>query len=112
MVESAVFTEPKDQSAWFYQRWLLGERTSPVQIISAGVLPSGVTFVTFNQLVDLTSTSQIKVDSNVLMSWTSLNGASRSFIWVRFLLSLSCPYRNYISGLFFFNMFDRGNCNC
>ncbi|KAI5705329.1 hypothetical protein M8J75_013927 [Diaphorina citri] len=82
MVESAVFTEPKDQSAWFYQRWLLGERTSPVQIISAGVLPSGVTFVTFNQLVDLTSTSQIKVDSNVLMSWTSLNGASRSFIWL------------------------------
>lgn len=82
MVESAVFTEPKDQSAWFYQRWLLGERASCVKIVSAGVLPGGQTFVALNQLVDLTSASHVKVDSNVLMTWTSLSGASRSFIWL------------------------------
>uniref|UniRef100_A0A8D8SC86 Geranylgeranyl transferase type-2 subunit alpha n=1 Tax=Cacopsylla melanoneura TaxID=428564 RepID=A0A8D8SC86_9HEMI len=82
MVESAVFTEPKDQSAWFYQRWLLGERYSEVKVISAGVLHNGVTFVVFNQLVDLNPTSLVKVDSNVLMSWSSLNGASRSFVWL------------------------------
>uniref|UniRef100_A0A8D8YHZ7 Geranylgeranyl transferase type-2 subunit alpha n=1 Tax=Cacopsylla melanoneura TaxID=428564 RepID=A0A8D8YHZ7_9HEMI len=82
MVESAVFTEPKDQSAWFYQRWLLGERYTEVKVISAGVLHNGVTFVVFNQLVDLNPTSLVKVDSNVLMSWSSLNGASRSFVWL------------------------------
>lgn len=88
MVESAVFTEPKDQSAWFYQRWLLGERQSSVKIISAGETSGGEIFVTFNQLVDLTPVSNIKVDSNVLMSWTSLNGATRSYIWVSSIIYL------------------------
>lgn len=36
LVENAVYTDPNDQSAWFYHRWLLSHITNPVKLIHAG----------------------------------------------------------------------------
>lgn len=35
-MENAVYTDPNDQSAWFYHRWLLGHISSAVKIVQAG----------------------------------------------------------------------------
>lgn len=58
MVRNAIFTEPNDQSAWIYQRWLLGEST-PTLSIERCELISGKIIVLFNSLVRLHESNRV-----------------------------------------------------
>ncbi|KAH6596239.1 hypothetical protein BASA50_005280 [Batrachochytrium salamandrivorans] len=40
LVRNAIFTEPMDQSAWLYQRWLLGKETTPLQVVCSFSVPN------------------------------------------------------------------------
>ncbi|CAJ0965003.1 unnamed protein product [Ranitomeya imitator] len=52
LVQNAFFTDPNDQSAWFYHRWLLGRADLPLSIrcISVDVAGSWIS-ITFSQPV-------------------------------------------------------------
>ncbi|XP_039288101.1 geranylgeranyl transferase type-2 subunit alpha [Nilaparvata lugens] len=54
MVQSAAFTDPNDQSAWFYLRWLLGRVRSALQV-SQVVSDHGKLCLRFSQPVSLGS---------------------------------------------------------
>ncbi|RZF34884.1 hypothetical protein LSTR_LSTR012881 [Laodelphax striatellus] len=54
MVQSAAFTDPSDQSAWFYLRWLLG-RDKPALHVTQVVSEHGKLCIRFNQPVSLNS---------------------------------------------------------
>lgn len=39
MIWSAIYTEPKDQSAWFYHRWLFGNAMGKITAIRINLIP-------------------------------------------------------------------------
>ncbi|KAJ3284743.1 hypothetical protein HK104_009799 [Borealophlyctis nickersoniae] len=55
IVRNAVYTEPADQSAWLYQRWLLGKKKEPLEVRKAYIMKLENTryllVVCFNQSV-------------------------------------------------------------
>ena len=51
LAQNAFFTDPSDQSAWLYHRWLLGKTERPTAVVCLLIrsLPQPEAFVTFNQ---------------------------------------------------------------
>lgn len=82
MVLTAAFTDPKDSSAWFYQRWLLGYVDKTQDIVSAFVSKEKA-IVSFAQPINLKN-HEIKTGIAVLddsSAWKSTNGLKVDLIW-------------------------------
>lgn len=82
MVLTAAFTDPKDSSAWFYQRWLLGYSDNNQDIVSAYVSKEK-TILSFAKPINLHDHG-IETGIEVLnksSSWNSSNGLKTDAIW-------------------------------
>nr|XP_039264983.1 geranylgeranyl transferase type-2 subunit alpha-like [Styela clava] len=86
-VQNAFFTDPNDQSAWFYHRWLLGRGQTMQGIIAVHVqkATSSVTCI-FRKPINITD---IKVKCSVVIdditqsgSWNSLSGNGYQHAWI------------------------------
>ncbi|XP_069698729.1 geranylgeranyl transferase type-2 subunit alpha isoform X2 [Periplaneta americana] len=81
LVQNAAFTDPNDQSAWFYQRWLLGRSPQPLQLVQVHVGDHMV-------CVALTRSAgseclQLRVGgAAVPAKWRSSNGQLYCHVWV------------------------------
>jgi geranylgeranyl transferase type-2 subunit alpha len=69
LVQSAAFTDPSDQSAWFYQRWLLG-RNEPLPRLAQAVVTPEKIYLAFS--APLTS-QDISVVGISATNWILLN---------------------------------------
>jgi geranylgeranyl transferase type-2 subunit alpha len=76
LAQNAFFTDPSDQSAWLYHRWLLGkaEQSPAVACVLVRAHPRADAFVTFNQPIKGTETVELVVkestfSSAVLSDW-------------------------------------------
>ncbi|XP_075211473.1 rab geranylgeranyltransferase subunit alpha [Lycorma delicatula] len=78
MVESAAFTDPYDQSAWFYLRWLLG-RIRPNLSICQAVLNRSTVSISFNQNVNIDCVEINGLDTS---EWRTANSKPFSHIFV------------------------------
>ncbi|XP_067934771.1 geranylgeranyl transferase type-2 subunit alpha-like [Watersipora subatra] len=72
LVQNAFFTDPNDQSAWFYHRWLLGRVERPMKLLD--VNSDGARVV-------LTFSVPVKVLDNESVSWTAPSDQGYSCVW-------------------------------
>lgn len=85
LVQSAAFTDPNDQSAWFYQRWLLGRETQELKIIHAGVCKNTVC-IAFSQSVNPKSSNiEVLGIGDETNEWTTANSEPTSYVWTKTL---------------------------
>ncbi|NP_001086755.1 Rab geranylgeranyltransferase alpha [Xenopus laevis] len=85
LVQNAFFTDPNDQSAWFYHRWLLGRADHPLSIRCVMVsLDEGCVSVTFSQSVAVQDDLILFLnDKPIFVSWrTAGRKEKRSLFWV------------------------------
>lgn len=81
LVQNAAFTDPTDQSAWFYQRWLLG-RARPRQAITRALLSPTLSFVSLAQPAR-SPRARFLVDGEPLAgSWSAADGEANCCVWV------------------------------
>lgn len=71
-VQNAAFTDPDDQSVWFYHRWLLGRSKVPLQILNIAVIKS-------QQIVAVLLSEPEEVDNQSLR--LAINGISVNTSW-------------------------------
>jgi len=71
LTENAAFTDPNDQSAWFYQRWLLGRCEPPVKLTIA-LLTKQSLLLAFNRPVS-PHLIDIHIGSNGSPSFEEIN---------------------------------------
>lgn len=86
LVLTAAFTDPKDSSAWFYQRWLLGYSDNKQEIVSAFISKDKaiLSFVKAISLQDENVVLETPVeDLNEKSSWKSTNGLKTDLIWYK-----------------------------
>ncbi|KAG8311621.1 geranylgeranyl transferase type-2 subunit alpha [Homalodisca vitripennis] len=81
LVASAAFTDPYDQSAWFYQRWLLGRHTPELRITHV-IATKKVVCLSFNRSVSPTS-PDIMVKAYGENAWKTVDGEISSYVWKR-----------------------------
>ena len=85
LVLTAAFTDPKDSSAWFYQRWLLGYSDNRQELISAFV-GNNKCILSFSRPIKLKAdgveiTVQGIPELNNKSIWSSTNGLATDCIW-------------------------------
>ncbi|CAI7999217.1 Geranylgeranyl transferase type-2 subunit alpha, partial [Geodia barretti] len=71
LAQNAFFTDPSDQSAWLYHRWLLGKTERPTAVVCLLIrsLPQPEAFVTFNQPIKGAETvGMVVAESPVLLT--------------------------------------------
>lgn len=87
LVQNAAFTDPNDQSAWFYLRWLLGRAYQPLGITHA-YFSSTLIFVVLTQEqspCDCATKIELRINDSVVDGqWKCDNGLKYSYIWVSF----------------------------
>uniref|UniRef100_A0A1B6LIP6 Geranylgeranyl transferase type-2 subunit alpha n=1 Tax=Graphocephala atropunctata TaxID=36148 RepID=A0A1B6LIP6_9HEMI len=81
LVTSAAFTDPYDQSAWFYQRWLLGRHTPELRITHITATKQ-VLCLSFNRSIS-PSSSDVTVTAYGNGAWTTADGEVSSYVWKR-----------------------------
>ncbi|GIX80228.1 geranylgeranyl transferase type-2 subunit alpha [Caerostris darwini] len=84
LTQNAAFTDPDDQSVWFYHRWLLGRRKMPLQILNLSVLkPQNTIVVLFSEpvQVDNENLHVMLNEKSVPVSWHPINGSLASTVW-------------------------------
>ncbi|GLH00441.1 Geranylgeranyl transferase type-2 subunit alpha [Gryllus bimaculatus] len=87
LVQNATFTDPNDQSAWFYQRWLLGRAHQSLLLVQAFVSEQ-LTFAVLNKSVRLDKSNlslQLFISNNPIKgSWKPCGYNVDSHVWVSF----------------------------
>lgn len=93
LVQNAFFTDPNDQSAWFYQRWLLGRRDAKPRLLSVSLHRSETLYfvASFSHPVNLSQSTSSDFTINgekIEMNWKPTeevcNGISvdHSCVWI------------------------------
>jgi len=133
LAQNAFFTDPNDQSAWFYQRWLLGRKEVSPKILSVILErdPSRI-IVSFSSPVNLLNSSnehscvinneRIVCDWKTSESLSSSNARSKySCVWVteyksrndKLHLSLQLPFiKNSPEFIKLFLHLERNSVSC
>ncbi|XP_071508006.1 geranylgeranyl transferase type-2 subunit alpha-like [Diadema antillarum] len=88
LVQNAFFTDPNDQSAWFYHRWLLGRSEKPMSIQTLCInRPLNQLMTTFSRPVNLHPGHQrpeVLVNGGVVKGkWKNSRGTTNhSIMWI------------------------------
>lgn len=86
LVLTAAFTDPKDSSAWFYQRWLLGYSDNKQEIVSA-LISKDKAILSFAKAISLQDENVVLEtpveELNEKSSWKSTNGLKTDLIWYK-----------------------------
>ncbi|XP_022098091.1 geranylgeranyl transferase type-2 subunit alpha-like [Acanthaster planci] len=88
LVQNAFFTDPNDQSAWFYHRWLLGRADKPqsISLLYAGRDPCRIVAI-FAQPIKLGkdhTTASVTVNGNSISGmWRNSRGLQKhALVWI------------------------------
>ncbi|KAI6654665.1 Geranylgeranyl transferase type-2 subunit alpha-like [Oopsacas minuta] len=112
IVTNAIFTDPNDQSTWFYQQWLLGRAHKEERLLFFMHFPSNqMLLLVFNQPVnkDLLNEVQVLISGNILQLEWSAHGSPPTWpcsLWTAVLISvdtsvnLECRFRERALNLF------------
>ncbi|XP_067007561.1 geranylgeranyl transferase type-2 subunit alpha isoform X2 [Anabrus simplex] len=113
LVQNAAFTDPNDQSAWFYQRWLLGRAYQPLALSQAFV-SRRLICVALNQSVRLggddKASPQLELqvaNQPVTGTWVAGNGQLNSRVWI-FLPTCELFQGDGLSGSVVINLYCKG----
>ena len=111
IVTSAIFTDPSDQSTWFYQQWLLGRARKEESILFFMHFPSNqLLLLVFNQTVmkELLKEVQVRRSEDLLeLEWNAHSAppAWPCCVWTAVLscpdtpVALECRFRKCVIGL-------------
>lgn len=88
-VVEAVFTDPSDQSPWFFLRWLVNRQEKTPRMLQVGYVRNkenaGLLICVFSQPVLETEVALVRVDgsdSDEPLLWYTPNNEKYSYVWV------------------------------